>query len=95
MSLSNEKRSQLTEEVESPQNREEKHKQFKALLFLADEIQQQIEKLSRLRFTGIEASFPGTITAQLYQNLLCKISQTAKHLSAFKKLLKFLCLTQV
>jgi len=57
MSLSNKKRSQLTEEVVSLQNREEKHKQFIVRLFLADGIQQKKGELSPLRFTGIGVSF--------------------------------------
>ena len=90
MSLSNKKRSQLTEEVKAMQNREEKHKQFKARFFLADEIQQKIGELSRLRFTGIDVSFPEVITAQLYPNIIFKISPTAKHVSALYKLLMFI-----
>jgi len=95
MSLSNKKRSQLTEEVEALQNREEKLKQFNDRLFLADEILQEIGELSRLRFTGIDVSFPEAITTQLYPSLIFRISPAAKHLPALNKLLMFLCLTQV
>ena len=92
MSLSNKKISQMTVEVETLQTREVKLKQFKARLFLADEIRQEMGELSRLRFTGIEESFPVTITAQFYPNLIFRILPTAKHASALNKLLLFLCL---
>jgi len=58
MSLSNKKRSQLTEEVKVSQTGEVKLKQIKARLFLANEILQEIREMSRLRFTGIDVSFP-------------------------------------
>ena len=90
MSLSNKKRFQLTEEVRTLQTREEKLKQFKARLFLAEEILQEIGELSRLRFTGIDVSFPEVITAQLYPNIIFRISPTAKHVSALYKLLMFI-----
>ncbi len=92
MSLSNKRRSQLTEEVEALQTREVKHKQFEARLFLANGILQEIGELSRLRFTGIDVSFAEAITTQLYPSLIFRISPTAKHLSVLNKLLMFLCL---
>ena len=70
MSLSNKKRSQLTEEVKVSQTREVKLKHFKARLFLANEILQEMGEQSRLRFTGIDVSFPEAITTQLYPNLI-------------------------
>jgi len=81
MSLSNKKRYQLAEEVKVSQTREVKLKQFKARLFLANEILQEIEELSRLRFTGLDVSFPEAINAQLYPNLIFRILPTAKNVS--------------
>ncbi len=96
MSLSNKKRSQLTEEVEALQTRGVKHKQFEARLFLANGILQEIGELSRLRFTGIDVSFPEAITTQLYPSLIFRISLSAKYVSSSNNnLLMFLCLTQV
>jgi len=94
MSLSNKKRSQLTEEIKVLQTSEVKLKQFKAPLFLADEIRQKIGEFSPLRFTGIEKCFPEVFTAKLYPNLISRISPATKHLSALNMLLLFLRLTQ-